>query len=164
MTFRGCVLRDILCLRCWHLASAAKRKQPLHTVLSSHHTSLRPGAGGADDGAHLQRGTSGGERVVAVEGLAQAVRELQTLRVSQFRITKKEAIKMATLSASSRTCSTSVARRSAVPQALAPRAPTRPSRAAAVRVQAVKVQPPQGVTLPPQEPQVPPAMFGFVDW
>lgn len=42
---------------------------------------------------------------------------------------------------------------------------TRPflARARAVRVQAA-VKPPQGVSLPPQEPTPTPATFGFVDW
>eukprot|EP00197_Chlamydomonas_leiostraca_P006447 CAMPEP_0202868168 /NCGR_PEP_ID=MMETSP1391-20130828/10339_1 /ASSEMBLY_ACC=CAM_ASM_000867 /TAXON_ID=1034604 /ORGANISM="Chlamydomonas leiostraca, Strain SAG 11-49" /LENGTH=110 /DNA_ID=CAMNT_0049548291 /DNA_START=30 /DNA_END=362 /DNA_ORIENTATION=+ len=42
---------------------------------------------------------------------------------------------------------------------------SRPSvpRSRVVRVQAA-VKPPQGVSLPPQEPQAPPPMFGFVDW
>lgn len=40
------------------------------------------------------------------------------------------------------------------------------SRAATVVVRAnlTPVKPPAGVTLPPKNPEVPPAMFGFVDW
>ncbi|GAX85647.1 hypothetical protein CEUSTIGMA_g13062.t1 [Chlamydomonas eustigma] len=40
----------------------------------------------------------------------------------------------------------------------------RPLRPSALRVSASSIKPPAGISMPPKEPSVPPAMFGFVDW